>query len=221
MTEAIEWLNQNEGAVIAVLTAFLVLFNAWLLLETRAVRMERLVASVEAYPMPYEMASMYLSGRVENGGPAIARDLVWTVTQRQGGEVVDEPHRYAQPLMAAGRYRTMMLHQRQKSQMLREMGEQGVTFEVEWEWKDGRRWLGVGPHRTHKRSATWDAKQLSDDFYQAIVLTETPPMLKVSAAADEMKKAAKEPEKIRRELERLRRLAERALHEEEPETGPE
>ena len=163
VTDAVSWLNENQGAVIAVLTAFLVLFNAWLLLETRSLRMERLIASVEAYPMPYEMASMYLSW-VENGGPAMARELVWTVTQKQAGEVVDEPHRYAQPLMGAGRYRTMMLHERQKSQMLREMGEQGVTFEVEWEWKDGRRWFGVGAHRTHKRSATWDAKQLSEDF---------------------------------------------------------
>lgn len=94
-------------------------------------------------------------------------------------------------------------------------------MKVEWQWKDGRRWLGVGPHRTHKRSTTWDAKQLSDDFYQAIVLTETPPMLKVGAAADELKRASKEPEKIRRELEKLRQLAERALREDEPGTGPE
>lgn len=45
--------------------------------------------------MPYEMASMYLSGRIENGGPAYARNLVWIVAMKRQGAAVDEPHRYA------------------------------------------------------------------------------------------------------------------------------
>jgi hypothetical protein len=200
VTELIKWLNSNQGAVLAGLTLVYVFFTGALLLEARSGRREKLVASVEAYPMPYEMASMYLAGRLENG--------------------FDEPHRYAQPMMAAGRYHTMMLHERGRSQMLRGLADEGTTFGVEWAWKDGRRWFGVGPHRTHRRTTTWDAKQLAEDFYQANVLTETPPMLKVGEAADEVKKAAKEVERIRRELESMRTFAERAAHREPAETGP-
>lgn len=209
MVDVIDWLNRNDGAAIAVLTFFLAVFTAWLLLETRAGRVEKLVASVEAYPMPYEMASFLLAGRIENGGPALARDLVWIVTQMKEGKPVEGSHRYAQPLLASGRFRTMLLHERERSQLLLEMGKEGVAFDVEWSWKDGRRWVGIGPHRTHRRTATWDAKQLGEDFYQAIMLTETPPLLKMGEAADDVRKAAKEVEKIRREIERLRQLVER------------
>jgi len=52
-------------------------------------------------------------------------------------------------------------------------------------------------------------KTLVKDFYQAFVLTEAPPMLKIADAAYEVKKAAKEVERIRRELEHLRWMAER------------
>lgn len=220
MTDAISWLNANDGAAIVILTLFLVAFNAWLLLETRAVRVEKFIASVEAYPMPYEMASMYLSARIENGGPAIAHDVEWNVTQLQDGKPVEEnPHRYGQPLLAAGRHRTMMLHERSRSQMLQEMADANVTWDVEWSWTDGRRRFWVGAHIRHFRRERWDAKELVDDFYQAWVLTETPPMLKLGEMADEVRKAAKEVEKIRRELERLRRLAERPSEEGSPFIG--
>ncbi len=162
--------------------------------------------------MPYEMASMYLAGRIENGGPAPARDLLWSVTQMRDGEPTENAHRYAQPLLGAGRYRSMMLHHRKGSQTLREMGDLGITFEATWEWKDGRRSrLGLGPHLVHKRSATWVTRQLVEDFYQAWVLTETPPMLKVGDMADGVRKAIKELPKIRAELERAHRREERAL----------
>ena len=224
MTDVVRWLNQNDGAAIVVLTAFLVIFNAWLLLETRSTRIEKLVANVDAYPMLWDMASMYLAGRVENAGPAVARDLEWLVTLRgPDGKEIEPMRRYAQPMFAPEKYRTMMLDPRNRGSTtaLRQLADEGMVIDVEWSWTDGRRRWPFGPHARHTRTDQWDCKQLSTDFFEALILTETPPMLKLSGMADEVKKAAKDVRKIPDELRRLRWIAERAFDDEPEKTGPE
>jgi len=49
-------------------------------------------------------------------------------------------------------------------------------------------------------------EKLAEDFYQALVLTETPPMLRVGDAAQEVERAAKEVKKIREELQKIRKV---------------
>jgi hypothetical protein len=202
--EVVNWLNTNSGAVIAALTLVYVVFTGALLLEARSSRLEKLSASVEAYPMVHEIAHLYLAGRIENGGPAYARDISWDVRLLENGQLVDEDRSYKQPLMAPGRHRTTMLHPRGKQATLKALADRGFTVEMTWSWTDGRHRFGVGPRKRHQRSEVWDFATLRDGFYKGSVMVETPVDVKLANALDPIRKAADEIPRIGSELRLLR-----------------
>ncbi|MDQ4036504.1 MAG: hypothetical protein M3153_11360 [Chloroflexota bacterium] len=84
--------------------------------------------------------------------------------------------------------------------MLNELADLDAVVGMEWSWEDGRRRFIAGPRRRHQRSAEWRCAQLREDFYQALVLTEAPPLPKV----------VKELEKLRGEVKKLREVVDRA-----------
>ncbi len=89
MAEVLFWLNQNQGAVIAVLTGLLCLFNSavvWFAyLQIRATQRPDIIAFIEPDPIHAGVAQIV----VANVGQAAAIDVM--LTAKTGAEIIKPP----------------------------------------------------------------------------------------------------------------------------------
>lgn len=168
----IEWLNQNAGAVTAAATVIYAAVTLVLLLEARRSRQLADEAALAVSPRPWG-DGLYLSLRLENYGPAIARDVRLRYWFEIDGEALNGTDvSYADPVFGPGRLREFLPGSAGGAhRMLNELAEQRHVLHWELSWQDDR--IDLRRRRArHVLRAVWAATDLRDGFYTAHPLTD-------------------------------------------------
>lgn len=180
MDDLFRYLDQHSGAVaaLAAVVTVVVTFAATtvtllLLREARLERKDRLVAAVEARPMPWEKASHHVIITIENFGPALARDVVFDLDLIEKGERLEAWHRrQVQALLPAGVRRQFLPREgNQSPTTLQELADRDMHLRLQWSWTDGRRRLLGHPHR-HERDVTFPLRDVAAGYYGGGALVE-------------------------------------------------
>ena len=198
MSALVDWLNANAGAVTAAATAIYAVITLLLLFEARRGRRLQDEAALALWPTPWG-DGLYLALRLENYGPAIARDIrlrYWYGIDRQTVEGTDVS--YADPVFGPGRRRDFLPGAAGDANlMLTALAEQRHVLHAELSWTDDRLTLRGGRQR-HADSWAWATEDLRRGFYTAHPLTDKELIPTFERKAD---KVIGELEKIRREAE--------------------
>lgn len=184
-----------------------IVLTSALIAEARTTRNLRLAAEVDAQPYLWSEAGRHLGLRIENHGPASARDVAITYQlQTPAGHVLGE-RAHRQPVMGPGRHLTMLAGNalgEPTLPTLSDMADRGMTLMVRWSWQDDtpRSWFSAGRPSHHERSRRWPAADLRDGMYGGLVLAE----LDADQAANTMARAlldlAKQVEQWRQDQQR-------------------
>jgi hypothetical protein len=115
---------------------------------------------------------MYLEVRLENFGPANARDVRLDVrTEDPGGQLVaGSEHRLGETILAAGRHRTILALPAGRSD-LRVMATAGYVVVATWSWTDDRSLLPFGT-RIQRRAVRTPALAVQEAYYPGHVIIE-------------------------------------------------
>lgn len=184
----VEQLNALSTAVVALTAVISIALNVFLVFEQRA---NRSVAQVEAYPALHGPNGVFLSVRLENYGPANARDVELVYRLRDpAGEVVGE-RRHGQAVLAVGQHKTFLpdaaLVGASSRKFMNDLAEGDLRLEAEWSWRDGRRRPRLGlPRATHRRHFEAAAEDLRRDLYGGWSLNERTIDESLDAVADEL-----------------------------------
>jgi hypothetical protein len=157
--DLITWANENAG----VLTLTFVALTFLALLETRAGRIASTAsAHVAARPEPYVFVRRtMLVLRLRNHGPAVAEDVWLTLSWREGAEPVGRTKTLMEPVMGVGDevlyHPTLLLADPKDEPALADLGDRGLTLQVNVTWLDERRylfapWLRVRTRRPYDHS---------------------------------------------------------------------
>lgn len=225
----IDWLNDNAGAVTAGATTIYALITMLLLFETRRSRQLRNEAALAIWPTPWG-DGLYLALRLQNYGPAIARDVRLRFWYAIDGEAVAGTDvMYADPVFAPGRLREFLPDAAGGANLtLSGLADQRHVLHAELSWADDR--LNLLGHRArHSSSWTWPTRDLRDGFYTAHPLTdkELIPLFekkadKVIGELQKLRREAEYPRQRRQAMEwRRRRDAEKAESEAQVVVAPE
>ena len=174
--ELLKALNNNAGAVAALAavvaasaTAIYAGLTWGLLQESRRVRRQTLEAHVEAAVRPWERASWYVVVRIENLGPAPARNLdVQIYLWDHGQRVTDQDRHLAEPFLGLGSHRTFLIRGGQRLETQKQMAERDVRVDVRWSWDDQR----SGGLRRSTRSLVYPVASINSDYYEGSALIE-------------------------------------------------
>jgi hypothetical protein len=175
MDGVLKLLNDNAGALTAVLTVVYVAVTLAILLEARATRNLRREALVDARLMVHPPASLLLELRVRNLGPAVARDVViefWFTDP--SGATVGERRRQGEQSLGPGDGRRFLPMAGAQLADLNSLGAANLTIHVQWRWIDDRRGVRRRPER-HERELAIPAEQLGRDFFGGWALTQSDP----------------------------------------------
>jgi hypothetical protein len=198
MSALIDWLNANAGAVTAAATAIYAVVTLLLLFEARRARQLQDEAALTLSPTPWG-DGLYLALRLENYGPAVARDVrlrYWYVINGQTVEGTDVS--YADPVFGPSRRRDFLPGAAGDANlMLTALAEQRHVLHAELAWTDDRLSL-LRRRQRHSDSWTWATEDLRRGFYTAHPLTDKELVPTFERKAD---KVIGELEKIRREAE--------------------
>jgi hypothetical protein len=210
----IDWLNANAGAVTAAATTIYAAITLLLLFEARRARQLQGAAALTLWPTPWG-DGLYLALRLENYGPAIARDVrlrFWY--EREGTLLEGTDLSYADPVFGPGRRREFLPdtdNPKGAHLMLNALGEQGYVLQAELSWADDRLTLR-GHRQRHTGHWTWPTDDLRHGFYTAHPLTdkELIPVFerkadKVIGALERISREAEYPRQRRETMEFLRR----------------
>lgn len=171
MTEG-EAIVANATIGLAFITAGLVLATLLLVWAAVSGQASTRRADVEFVLRPWhERAGTLLEGRLENFGPASARNLHFTLhVSQDGAPVVDATSDLKEPLFPAGLHR-FFLPRTHPAATISSMAEIGIVFEAQWSWEDDR---NVLPLRGHTRRKTFrkTAGQIKDDYYPGHAILE-------------------------------------------------
>jgi hypothetical protein len=168
----IDWLNANAGAVTAAATVVYAVVTLLLLFEARRERQLRDEAALNLAPVPWG-DGLYLALRLDNYGPAVARDVRLRFWFEIDGEVVEGTDlTYADPEFGPGRRRDFLPRTANDGLlMLNAVAERRHILHAELSWADGRLELRRRRAR-HMMSEVWPTTDLREGFYESHPLTD-------------------------------------------------
>lgn len=157
---------------LVVVTLLLVLATLLLAFGEARGRASQRRAEVVVHVWPFTRGPMYLEVRLENFGPANARDVRLEVLTEdpEGQTVPDSEHRLAEGGLAAGRHRTILALPGNRGD-LRAMATAGYVVVATWSWTDDRSLL---PFRSgvQRRTVRTSALAVQDSYYPGHVMIE-------------------------------------------------
>jgi len=203
--DAIHALNDNSGFTMAVVTLVYTLVTLAIVVETRRARLQAGEATVLYRASPWPKAHMYLAVRIENYGPAVARDLTFTywLTRADGSRVPESSATLHETMLPIGLPREALPHDPagQHPQTREQLASAGLRVDAEWSWRDG-----CG--RLHKEKDSREISKIVTDYRDSKVLIEHFPLDslpniekqldEISDSLAEIAKSVAQPERARR-----------------------
>jgi hypothetical protein len=171
--DAIKALNDNSGFTMVIVTLVYTVVTLAIVVEARRARLLTGEAAVLYRASPWPKAHMYLAVRVENYGPAVARDLTFTywLTRADGGRVPDSAGTLHETMFPIGLPREALPHDPAgpQAQTREQLAAAGLRVNAEWSWRDG-----CG--RLHRNTDSREISQIVTDYRDSRVLVEHFPL---------------------------------------------
>jgi len=157
---------------LVVVTLLLVLATLLLAFGEARGRASQRRAEVVLHVWPFTRGPMYLEVRLENFGPANARDVrLEVVTEDTVGRPVPESkHRLEESVLAAGQHRSILALPGDRGD-LRAMAAAGCVVVASWSWMDDRSLLPFRSGR-QRRAVRAPALAVQEAYYPGHVMIE-------------------------------------------------
>jgi hypothetical protein len=159
---------------MAVVTLVYTLITLAIVLETRRSRLVAGEATVLYRASPWPKMHLVLAVRIENYGPAVARDVTFTywLSRADGSHVQGEDAAGSlhEALLPIGLPREALPHDpAAQNRNMDGLAEAGLMLNAEWSWRDGCRHL-------HKAKDSRRVAQVAEDYHGSKVLIEHFPL---------------------------------------------
>lgn len=171
--DVVRALNDNSGFTMAAVTLVYTLVTLAIVVETRRARLQAGEATVLYRASPWPKAFMYVAVRIENYGPAVARDLTFTywLTRDDGSRVPESGATLHETMLPVGLPREALPHDPagQQPQTREQLASAGLRVNAEWSWRDGCR-------RLHRGTDSREISRIVTDYRDSKVLIEHFPL---------------------------------------------
>jgi hypothetical protein len=171
--DAIKALNDNSGFTMVVVTLVYTIVTLAIVVEARRARLLTGEAAVLYRASPWPKAHMYLAVRIENYGPAVARDLTFTywLARADGSRVPESAATLHETMFPIALPREALPHDPTgpQAQTREQLAAAGLYVNAEWSWRDG-----CG--KLHKGSDSREISQIVTDYSDSKVLIEHFPL---------------------------------------------